>query len=334
MSHQLPTTIRASQVGAMLGVSRRMSPLALFHKLRGDLPEVEDNELLKEGRYFEDAIARIAAEKYGFRVDFTKERLTAGPLTGEPDRFWSHEGFVGVLEIKNTMFADVGESGWGDPGTDVVPQDYWLQCQVYGHLFKECRNDTDWPGDDTSEIVKLAARLYSGTHLFEIRIDPDVVRRIISEAREFLARLHENNPPSPRDEADMRMRWLVQKGKPVEATAEIAAHIKNLGELSAQIRSAQKAASDIKTLLLGFAQDADSIVDAQGNTLATLGANRMFDEAAFVAENPELAAMCMQLSKDLVKKNAGQKVYERYMRTPQSALEQTRTIRIKGAKEE
>lgn len=318
----------------MLGVSRRMSPLALFHKLRGDLPEVEDNELLKEGRYFEDAIARIAAEKYGFRVDFTRERLTAGPLTGEPDRFWEHEGFVGILEIKNTMFADVGESGWGDPGTDVVPQDYWLQCQVYGHLFQQCRKPDAWEGDETSEVVKLAARLYGGTRLYEIKLDRDVIARIIAEAGDFLARVRENDPPSPRDEADMRMRWLVQKGKQVTATAEIAAHIKNLGELSAQIRVAEKAASDIKTLLLGFAQDADAILDDQGNTLATLGANRMFDEAAFIAENPSLVPLCMRLSKEAVKKNAGQKVYDRYMRTPQSALEQTRTIRIKGSKEE
>ncbi len=331
----IQNVIRASQVGAMLGVSRRLSPLALFHQLRGDLPAVEDNELLKEGRYFEDAIARIAAEKYELEVCFTRERMTVGPLTGEPDRFWSRDGFVGILEIKNTMFADVGESGWGDPGTDVVPQDYWLQCQTYGWLFQQCRKPDDWRGCDTSETVKLAARLYGGTKLYEIRVDRDVVGKILAEASDFLARVAENNPPSPRDEADMRMRWLVQKGKRVPATKEMIAHARNLAALNEQIREAEKAASDIKTMLLGFAQDADEVFDPDtGETIATLGSNRMFDEVAFIAENPKLAPLCMRLSKEAVKKNAGQKVYDKYMRQPQSALEQTRTIRIKNAKGE
>lgn len=323
-------TISASRVGPMLGASKFGTPLSLYLQLRGEMPEMEDNELLKEGRYFEDAIARIAAEKYGFQVDLeAPKELLDGPLSGHPDRWFIQDGHYGVLEIKNTMFGHVGEGGWGDPGTDQVPQTYWLQAQVYCHLAIANAAQFGYP---MANYCLLAARLRSGVELYKVHYDAKVIERIKEEAVAFLARVRDGIPPDPIDEQDQRNRWLVEEGKAAQCDVGFLAHLRALQALKADKKSIEQKISDLQTIILGFARDAERIdyVDADGaaRTVATLGANRKFDEAACLRDHPDLLKHYAKL--DTTKLGKEQKaLYERYMRRPENAVEQTRTIRIR-----
>jgi hypothetical protein len=324
------TTISASRVGAMLGVDPRKSPLALFHELRGDLPEQEDVEILREGREFEDAIGRVCSWKFGVKViDTGGINLEHGPLSGHPDRFFVQDNTIGVLEIKNALRTNDGT--WGDTGTDLVPKHYWLQAQVYAHLYAECFGGREGVDMTTADYVLLAANmLHGGTRLYTIRRDAEVMAMIEKEAEDFLRRLRDNDPPTPRDEEDMRRRWLVDGEKQVVATSEVIAQCRTLAQLNKQIREAEKAASDLKTLILGYAQDAAKLVDESGNVVATMGADRKFDADAFAAENPDLAAQFRTKLDTAALSKQARAVYERYMRKPATAQEQKRTIRIKG----
>jgi len=326
MTTALATTISASQVGAMLGHSPFMSPLLLFHKLRGELPELEDNETLKEGRYFEDAIAKIAREK--FKIDSWQGPKKLGPsgvLTGTPDRYVVSNGKRAVLEIKNTLFGHEGEGGWGQPGTDEVPANYWYQAHTYAYLNMH-------EGAGAGDECLLAARLHSGVQLYRIKLDPDVAAKVEGEARAFLKRVEQNDPPTPRDEADMRMRWMVREDKVAIANEAGVERCKKLREVKKARKDLEQQESDLQTLLLGYAQDASRIEHHNEiglrTVLCTMSANRKFDAEKFIEDNPHMAALYQKLDTTALQK-AQRAVYDCYMRKPATISEQVRTIRLK-----
>ena len=323
----------------MLGCDPRKSPLALYHELRGELPEIEDSEVLREGREFESAITRIAQWKFGVSTVIDPNApsaptpdlagcmipaIAAGSLSGHPDRFVLDElGAIGVAEVKQTFLGGGGQD-YGDGG-DEVPRRHWLQSMVYQGLMREVAKEFGRPICDHGMIW---ARLHGGVKQYVIPFDREVYAALQHEATTFLARVHNGDPPTPRDEADMRSRWLVNADKTVVATSEIEAAAVALANTNATIKGLEKQASDLKTILLGYAQDAASIVRADGQVLADLKANREFDVMAFIAENPTIAMQFQKLDVSAAKK-AHAKVCERYMRVPTSALDQTRTIRLK-----
>jgi hypothetical protein len=328
------TTLRisASQVGSMLGHNPRQSPLALFHFLRGDMPALEDNEVLQEGRYFEEAIAQIAREKFKLADMGGPREMICDNLIGHPDRYVKvDDKRRAVLEIKNTLFGHEGEGGWGAPGTDEVPPNYWFQGHTYGWLnMMDPYGLAAFPDEPPADHTLLAARLQGGTQLYRIRIDPEVASRVVTEAEAFLARVRENNPPTPRDEADMRLRWLVKEDKVAIAGEAQMIWINRLREMQQAIKTLEKEASEAKMLLLGWAQDAARVVLQDGTVIATLAAQRKFDHDRFVADHPHMAGLFQKLDATALKKSQPA-LYDLYMRMPENPVEQTRTIRLKDA---
>lgn len=326
-------TISASQIGAVLGVDPRRSPLALYHQLKGEVEPLADNELLMEGREFEDAIARIACKKYGLTILSEGAKLSYDSIniTGTTDRIVMLDDGNGdlrrcVLEIKNTRHGSIGDGQWGDAGSDQVPLHYWFQVQIYTWLLRQGYADSVSYG-------LLAAHLNNGTVLYKIPLDLAVIEKVRDAVNEFITRLESDNPPDPRDEDDMRKRWLVREEAVAEGGAEQLSWVNQLRDLGAKRREIEAAESQLKTLLLGFAQDRSKIAVKHPQTgelvvIATLGADRQFDADRFLADNPLLASQYMRLDTTRLGKEQ-RKVYEQYMRRPDHAAEQKRTIRLK-----
>lgn len=321
--------VRASRIGAMLGVDPRCTRLALYHEMRGDLPPIEDNEVLKEGRYFEDAIARIAAEKFGFEVEAADDdgkplRWVDRHISGHPDRFFRVGGKAGILEIKNTLMGGGGQT-WGDGETDLVPDHYYYQVMAYQGLMRANTFD-----GFALDYAILAARLTGGTRKFVIKWDQQVYDKIQLEAAAFCDRVITGNPPDPQDEDDHRSRWLVTPKKKVEAHAEFVAWAAAAREKKATIKQLEAEVSDLNTLMLGYAQDAEEVVK-DGITIATLSTNRRFNAQRFLVEQPQIAAVCQTLDTSRLSKDY-KSIYESYMERPTDSLKQTRVIRIKEQK--
>lgn len=316
--------VSASRVGAMLGADPRKSPLALFHELRGELPEQEDAEPLREGRYFEDAIAAIARDKFKLVVGSPDKGLIEmrdGPLVGHIDRTFIEDGLFGVLEIKQTFLGGGGQE-WGESGSDIVPRHYFLQSLTYQGLLRACSRR-----NDLANYGLVAARVTGGVQRFPIGWDAELYARIKAEAESFLVRVRENLPPDPKDEADMRRRWLVVDTKSVVGTPEVLAHIETLRELRKNIGAGEKARRDLSKMILGFAQDAGAITDESGQVRAHLTCDRAFDETAFVAAHPDVAARYQRLDSSRLSKEQ-RTLYESFMRKPERAVDQKRVIHI------
>ena len=125
------TTISASKVAAILGVSPYTSPYTLWHQMKGLVPPEADKAVFRRGHLLEPAVAAWFAQEHpewdiattGTWTHAEREHQTASPdrlvYTGSPgsDEF-------DLLEIKSTT----KDHEWGKPGTAEVPLYYWVQA--------------------------------------------------------------------------------------------------------------------------------------------------------------------------------------------------------------
>jgi putative phage-type endonuclease len=189
--------VTASEIAVILGLAPESygSAFSLYHRKRGNLPEVEDTLTMRVGRHNESLTADLFAEtRPEFTVAGDGRSLYAHPDRGwqlaTPDRllFESEPGYVGdiplaVLECKkwNTY------QGWGEHGSDDIPVHF--RCQVLW----QC----DVLGVDSWFLAVLFThadkfRVYEGVIDTAAEHDLDLMRQA---GAEFRARVLLGNPP-------------------------------------------------------------------------------------------------------------------------------------------
>ena len=120
--------IGASEAAAVLGASNYMTPLELYYRKRGELPEVTETTPMRVGKALEPIVRDLYQEQTGNRVVCDQWLLVskahpfmAATLDG------AVEGTSRLVELKTAHPRSSGE--WGEPGTDEVPVSYLLQVQ-------------------------------------------------------------------------------------------------------------------------------------------------------------------------------------------------------------
>lgn len=136
--------VTASEIAVVMGLSPWDSAFALWHRKRGDLPDVEETDVMRLGAILEPHVAeRFAALHPEFAVTGDGRALYAHPgrawematpdrllsdirfdfIDGVDETFEEYEPYAG-LETKTVRSFD----GWGEDGSDDVPVYY--RCQV------------------------------------------------------------------------------------------------------------------------------------------------------------------------------------------------------------
>ncbi len=136
----------ASDVAAVLGLSKFRSPLMVYHQKRGTAPELIPSPAMEWGNRLEDSVRQAYADKM---LAGTGRIVLRGAVDIErvihPTEDWqvcSPDGIVCGAEGNEYPFpgarwlyglevktADRAVAHlWGEPGTDQVPDDYALQC--------------------------------------------------------------------------------------------------------------------------------------------------------------------------------------------------------------
>lgn len=123
------TGIGATDTPAILGLSPWRTALHVFLDKKGQYHD-EDSNPKKWGRRMEGVIADAFGEETGLPVAPPPARIMRHPkyahILASLDRQTVHEGEPAALECKNVgLFGD----GWGEPGTDEVPDYYLVQVQ-------------------------------------------------------------------------------------------------------------------------------------------------------------------------------------------------------------
>ena len=176
------TVFSASNTGTWFGCGYK-TKLELFEKYRGTADEEQISEEAKKsmafGSWFEDAVARYYADQKGWKIKRCGETAYWSDdmpyFICHPDRLVigrDEEGRRVALEIKCVSpFAD----GWGEEGTEEIPDVYYFQVQSYYACEVPC------------DIVHVVCMKGNRITAYPIQRDDEVVAEIkkrVSEAYE------------------------------------------------------------------------------------------------------------------------------------------------------
>lgn len=177
------TGIGGSDAAAVFGLSPHRTALELYHDKRGDLrpDDSEESAWLRWGRLLEPVVRQAYSDQMGVVVQ------QVPGIVRHPDHEWmlaSLDGHVGdgvIYEGKTARTSD----GWGEPGTDQVPEHILFQCHHYLCV--------------TGRLQAHVAVLIGGSdfRIYKIDADDEFQSMLIEGEREFWSRVVSGDPPPP-----------------------------------------------------------------------------------------------------------------------------------------
>ena len=187
------TVFSASNTGTWFNCGYK-TPLELFNRFEGHAVEEISDESRKSmefGTFFEDAVARWYAEKNNVKLRKCGETAYWSDdmpyFICHPDRLVLGKDAYGMrtaLEIKCVSpYAD----GWGEEGTEEIPDVYYFQVQSYYACEVPC------------DIVKVVCMKGNRINIYEITRDDDVVAEIRKRVRAAYESFNNGIIPSPAD---------------------------------------------------------------------------------------------------------------------------------------
>lgn len=122
--------IGASEIGAILGLSKWRTPLDVYAEKLGYTEPQPDNPALRWGRILEPAVASAYAEAHGVELvpgSHIRKEFDGCPFLLTPDYLSEEE--ARVVEIKTAGSHMARE--WGQSGEDGAPMNYAAQTALY-----------------------------------------------------------------------------------------------------------------------------------------------------------------------------------------------------------
>lgn len=274
------TGVGGSDIAAILGLSRFKTPLTVYLEKRGELGPQPDNDAMRWGRYLEPVVRQAYADATGYEV-----RVPTSMLRHPRHEFAvaNIDGFVDgdagrIFEAKTARTAD----GWGDAGSDQVPQAYLLQVQWYMEV-------TALPVADVAALIGG-----SDFRIYTVEADRELQQMLLDAAAEFWLRVQRGEPPEPVSVADAVARWgRASRAEQVMADEAALAAVYKLQALKAQQAALDAEEETARAVVLRALGERDTLISPDGKTLCTWRASaapQRFDTAAFKAAHPALAA--------------------------------------------
>lgn len=276
--------IGASEAGTVLGLNPWETPYQLWRRKKGLDPAKAENFAMKAGHYLEDAVSKFYADESHCQIikastdDYTIVNTDTPFMRVSPDRtFWRvgakhNETSKSILECKTTQMSI-------DP--EDVPKHWFCQLQMNLGVGEYKDGALAW--------------LTMGREFgyLDVDFDPDFFAWMKGEITEYWNRyILGDEIPAATTAEDVLLKFSRHKaGKEVVATPDILCMIDRLKEINGDAKNLETEQKEIEGNLKLFFEDAESIVDTNGKTLATWKApkpSQKFDAKAFEADNPDL----------------------------------------------
>lgn len=271
--------IGGSDAAAVLGLSKWKTPLQVYLDKRGEAAETPDNESMLWGRALEPVIRQQYAERTGRAV------LVPDGILRHPSHSFMLANLDGmtedrrVVEIKTARVAQ----GWGEPGSDEVPQDYLLQVQHYMAV----------TGFDVADVAVLIGG--SDFRLYEVPADRELQELLIDAEASFWRNVEQGIPPEPVSYADMQTRFgRASREGTVEAESDpdvlvAVAKLRAIRETMKTMEADEEAQQAVIMKALGE-NDTLTIAGQPAVTWKAAKPSQRFDSNAFKAVYPALYA--------------------------------------------
>lgn len=270
------TGLGGSDAPAALGVSKWKTPLQLFLEKIGQAETLE-SEPMYWGTTFEPHVRQRYCDVTGRTVVVPAEILRHAKwsfMIGNVDGIADDSR---LLEVKTARTSD----GWGEPGTDEIPDEYAIQVQHYLCV--------------TGLEVADVAVLFGGQKfaLYEVPGDVELQEMIVSGEAEFWKRVCNQDPPEPTTLADVKLRYPISKLDAGLASAATASLCERLAYLKSQIGQAEDLAEEWQAAIAGEIGERQGLVGPDGKPLVTwksAAAPRNLDIDALKKDHPEIYA--------------------------------------------
>lgn len=276
------TGIGGSDVAAILGLSKWKTPLQVYMEKRGELAPQPDNPAMRWGRYLEPIVRQAYSDETGRAV------LVPESMLRHPRHDWMIANIDGFTEDCRGFEAKTSRSaeGWGEPGTDAVPQPYLLQVQHYMAV-------TALPVFDVAVLIGG-----SDFRIYEVPADAELQEMLAEAEAEFWRAVQRGEPPEPVTYADTIARWgRASRADLVMADDAAMRALGQLRELKTQRERLDHAEEEWRAIIFKTLGECDTLVDSAGRTLATWRASsapRRLDAKALQAAHPDIYAQFLR----------------------------------------
>ncbi len=269
--------IGGSDVAAIMGMNPWKTAYRVYQEKRKEVEDWQGNQATDWGKRMEPALRQWYSDVTGRPVRLPDKIIVSGkyPFMGASLDGYTDDGRI--VEIKTAR----NVRGWGEPGTNEIPEYYVLQVQHYMIV-------------TGFEVTDIPVSIAGGPpELYEVPADRELQEMIIEVCANFWRRVQEGNPPDPVTYADAVQRY----GKSaavgtVVASQEAMKFVNDLRHVRARIELLEAEEKDLKGMLIAALGEAgDVMVDPDGNPLVTykLGnGRRTFDVKAFEKDHPVL----------------------------------------------
>lgn len=176
--------VTASKVGAILGLSTYDSPLSCWHKMKGNVPLEQETDDHRRGHYAEPAILAWWRDQhpeytvFETQPQFRREDLPWAAATPDAQAYGAHAG-AALVEAKTARSLDE----WGEPGTDEIPANYWVQVQFAMHM----------SGIHRTFVAVWGSWFEMAEYVVDY--DPELAGGLVGRCAEFWTSLEANEPP-------------------------------------------------------------------------------------------------------------------------------------------
>jgi len=279
------TGIGGSDAPAVLGLSKWRTPMDVFLDKLGQGTELVESELMKWGRLLEPVVRQEYAERRGETVRLAPHELIRHPTMGH--MFCTPDGITDSGRLYEGKVARSAE-GWGEEGSDEVPEAYFIQVQ---HSLIV----TQLPVADVAVLIGG-----SDFRIYEVPADEETQELIIDAEAAFWNRVKTGEPPEPKTAEDAQKRFRTARpGSERTATHDIEGIVGNLRRIQAQRIELEGMEDAHRALVMGFLGDAEILVDLNGKPLVTWKQTRpilRFDSSHFKEDSPDLYAQYLKAS--------------------------------------
>lgn len=267
--------IASTDAAAALGISKWKTPLDLYREKIGEADGNIDPWIADRGHAMEPAIRQFYADEKG-----TPVIQVPGTLKHPIHDFVlaSLDGYTqdGVLTEFKTYSA---KNGWGDPGTDEVPQDYLVQVQqalmVTG-----------------LEQADIAVSFFGNKpEIYTVKADVDLQSAILDGIAHFWDKVVKRIEPEPHNIEEMRKKYRIDDTISAVASEEVMIAYQHLVSVRELVKQNQEQESELKEVIQRFLlqKGAAMLTDLDGTPLITWkeakGASRL-DTTALKKAHP------------------------------------------------
>lgn len=281
--------IGSSEIGTLFGTNPFETPLQLWMRKKGMIPQQPETYAMARGHIFEDAVAQTYARETGREIikasagDWIMQDEERPYMRVSPDRtFWlpnavRNNSNKGIVECKTTNM-QVDE--------DNVPA-HWIfqlvyQLGVAGYEFGSIAWVTGNFDFGYKDIVMQGKAV-------------EMYQAIVEKVDEWWSRyIVGNERPQPINVQDVLL--IAPKSvlaKTVTADETLQAAWEELGNIKANMKSEEARRDELESLIKMAIGDAEGMVSTDGKVLATWKSGKdttRFNQTAFKEDEPELYA--------------------------------------------